>query len=75
MGWFKEVEYQENALVSVLFHASSTDFEAKTEKNVFIFIWFDKWQLSRLLGMCGLSAWNSAIIREAVIYVLAEFVR
>ena len=35
MGWFKEVEYQENALVSVLFHASSTDFEAETEKRCF----------------------------------------
>ena len=44
MGWFKEVEYQENALVSVLFHASSTDFEAETEKDVFIFIRLDKWQ-------------------------------
>ena len=44
MGWFKEVEYQENALVSVLFHASSTDFEAGTEKDVFIFIRLDKWQ-------------------------------
>ena len=37
MGWFKEVEYQENALVSVLFHASSTDFKAKTEK-MFLFL-------------------------------------
>ena len=56
MGWFKEVEYQENALVSVLFHASSTDFEAKTEKNVFIFIW-----------MCGLSAIIMLFSRMALI--------